>query len=156
MQLLELTPAEIAFLSAQGPAPDDLQTRLARRLAATLSARLRLPVQAMAQAAQAQAPATAPASPVWQPDAALANLWLTRRLGGRDLAGAGDFVPGTCIRTLDAVLAECWLDAPPEAAAPRALAWQITTALTQATLAVQLPLSTTDMARWAREVIRHG
>ena len=154
MQLLELTPAEIAFLSASGPAPDDLQTRLARRLAATLSARLRLPVQAMAQAAPA--PAAAPASPIWQPDAALANLWLTRRLGGRDMAGAGDFVPGTCIRTLDAVLAECWLDAPAEAAPPPALAWQITTGLTQATLAVQLPHSTTDMTRWAREVIRHG
>lgn len=156
MQLLELTPAEIAFLAAMPVASDSLQTHLARKLSATLSARLRLPVQAVAQAAATEPAAAAPELPSWQPDAALANLWLTRRLGGRDMGGAGGFVPGSFIRTLDAVLAEGWLDAPAPPAPPRALAWQITTGLTRGALGVQLPHSTTDMTRWAREVIRHG
>ena len=154
MQLLELSPAEIAFLAAPLPAFDGLQPRLTRRLAATLRARLRLPVQAMAQ--PAPEPVDAPAAPTWQPDAVLATLWLTRRLGGRHVAGSGSFVPSSLVRTLDAALAECWLDAPAQAALPPALAWQITTALTQATLVVLLPHSSTDMTRWAREVIRHG
>jgi hypothetical protein len=154
MQLLELTPDEIAFLKAPYPLSDDLQMRLTRKLAMTLSARLRLPLEAMPQPAPALV--DTPASPTWQPDAALANLWLTRRLGGRDAGGSGPFVPASCVRTLDAVLAECWLDAPAQVAPPRALAWRITTGLTQATLTVALPHSTTDMTRWAREVIRHG
>lgn len=154
MQLLELTPAEIAFLTATSPASGELPVRLTRKLAATLSARLRLPVQAMPR--PVPEPVDSPASPVWLPDAALTNLWLTRRLGGRHVAGAASFVPGTCISTLHAMLAECWLDAPAQAALPRALGWHITTDLAQATLAVQLPHSTTDMTRWAREVIRHG
>ena len=154
MQLLELTPAEIAFLTAPVPASDGLPARLSRKLAATLSARLRLPVQAVTQ--RVPEPVDAPASPTWQPDAALATLWLTRRLGGRDLVGGASFVPGSLVRALDAVLAECWLDAPAQATFPHALGWHITTDLTQATLAVQLPHTTTDMARWAREVIRHG
>ena len=45
MQLLQLTPAEIAFLTTPPVAADGLQTRLTRKLAATLTARLRLPVQ---------------------------------------------------------------------------------------------------------------
>ena len=154
MQLLELTPAEITFLAATSPASDGLAARLTRKLAATLSARLRLPVQALPQPAPERV--DAPAAPTWQPDAALAALWLTRRLGGRDVVGGGSFVPGSFVRTLDAVLAECWLDAPEQGALPPALAWHVTTALTQATLAVQLPHSSTDMTRWAREVIRHG
>ena len=154
MRLLELSPAEIAFLRAPAPASDGLQTRLTRKLAATLSARLRLQVQAVPHAVAE--PVGAPAAPAWQPDAALATLWLTRRLGGRDGAGGGYFVPGSLIRSLDGVLAECWLDAPAQAALPHSLAWHIATDCTQATLAVQLPHSTTDMTRWAREVIRHG
>lgn len=154
MQLLELTPAEIAFLTTPLPVPDGLAACLTRKLAATLSARLRLPVQALPQPAPEFV--DAPAAPAWQPDAALATLWLTRRLGGRDVGGGGSFVPGSFVRTLDAVLAECWLDAPVSGALPRSLAWHITTALTQAPLAVQLPHSSTDMTRWAREVIRHG
>ena len=154
MQLLELSPAEIAFLRAPVPVSEGLQARLARKLAATLSARLRLQVQVMPHVAHE--PVGASAAPAWQPDAALATLWLTRRLGGRDTAGGGCFVPGSLIRSLDAVLAECWLDAPAQAALPHALAWHITTDCTQAALAVQLPHSTTDMTRWAREVIRHG
>ncbi|MGE5320084.1 MAG: hypothetical protein ACM3KD_07885 [Hyphomicrobiaceae bacterium] len=153
MGLLELTPEEIAFLTAPA-APDGLPTRLARKLAATLSARLRLPIQATAL--PATEPASAPTAPCWQPDAALATLWLTRRLGGRDVAGTGSLIPGSLVRALDAALAECWLDAAAHAAPPRVLAWGITTDSTQATLAVQLPHSSTDMTRWAREIIRHG
>ncbi len=153
MRLLELTPDEIAFLKAPLRPSDGLQTRLTRKLAAILSARLRLPVQAMTQ--PAPEPEAAPGSPAWQAEAALAALWLTRRLGGRDVADGLSFVPGSLVRTLDAVLAESWLDAPHDAL-PHALAWRIATGLTQATLAVQLPHSTIDMTRWAREVIRHG
>lgn len=154
MQLLELTPAEIAFLKAPSPPSDGLPARLTRRLAATLSARLRLPIQAQVQPAPAQE--AAPMSPLWQPETALAALWLTRRLGGRDVASGLSFVPGSLVRTLDAALAESWLDAPAQGELPRALAWHITAGLTQAMLAVQLPHSPTDMTRWAREVIRHG
>jgi len=154
MQLLELTPAEMAFLKVPALASGDLSVRLTRRLAATLSARLRLSVQAQAQ--PVPAPETAPMAPAWQPDTTLAALWLTRRLGGRDVAGGLSFVPASFVRTLDAVLAESWLDAPARDALPQALAWRITAGLTQATLTVALPLSTLDMTRWAREVIQHG
>jgi hypothetical protein len=154
MQLLELTPAEIAFLAAPTAASNGLQDRVGGKLAATLSARLRLPVQLAAH--PVDAPAAAPAAPHWLPDAALATLWLTRRLGGQRVMGATAFVPPTLIQTLDAALAESWLDAKVQAALPPALAWHITAASTQATLAVQLPHHTIDMTRWAREVIRHG
>lgn len=154
MRLLELTPDEIAFLAAPLPVPDDVSVRLSRKLALILSARLRLPLDVVAQ--PAPAPADAVAAPVWQPDAALATLWLTRRLGGREMAGSGAIVPGSLLRTLDAVLAECWLDAPAQNMPPHALAWRITTDFMQATLAARLPQTTTDMTRWAREIIRHG
>lgn len=162
MRLLELTPAEIAFLAAAPPASDSLQVRLTRKLAATLTARLRLPVHAMAmppmrvQAQAAAAPVDAPAMPAWQPDAALAGLWLTRRLGGQRVMGVTSFVPHTLIHTLDAALAESWLDAAVQASLPSELVWQITAAHTQATLVVQLPHPPSDMTRWARGVIRHG
>ncbi|MBU1395246.1 MAG: hypothetical protein KKE84_03775 [Gammaproteobacteria bacterium] len=154
MHLQELTPAETAFLTAPAAAADDLQARLTRKLAATLSARLRLPVRAVALPVDVGADAAA--FPTWQPDAALASLWLTRRLGGRRVMGTTPFVPHTLIHTLDAALAECWLDAAAQATLPAALAWNITTGSTQATLAVRLPHPTTDMTRWARGVIRHG
>jgi hypothetical protein len=154
MRLLELTPAETAFLAAPPAASDSLQARLTRKLAATLSARLRLPVQAMAM--PADAPADVKAFPVWQPDAALASLWLVRRLGGQRVTGTTPFVPHTLIHTLDAVLAECWLDEAAQTDPPAALAWQLTAAHTQATLAVRLPHPITDMTRWARGVIRHA
>ena len=152
--LLELTPAEVAFLTASHAQTDGLQVRLTRKLAATLTARLHLPVQAISQPADARVEPTA--IPGWQPDAALATLWLTRRLGGQRVAGAASFVPHTLLHTLDAALAECWLDAPLEATLPAALAWRIASDSMQATLAVQLPHHTTDMTRWAREIIRHG
>lgn len=158
MRLQELTPAETAFLTAPAAEPAGLQARLSHKLAATLSARLRLPVQAVAlphMMVQAQADA-APVFPLWLPDAALASLWLTRRLGGQHVMGATSFVPHTLIHTLDAALAECWLDAAAQATLPAELAWHITAAHMQATLAVRLPQHTTDMTRWARGVIRHG
>jgi hypothetical protein len=151
MQLQELTAEEIAFL-AQPPATPDtrLQQTLTRRLAATLSARLRLPVRLHPQAAEA---AGAAVLPLWQPDAALAALWLTRRLGGQQVMGAASFVPRSLIHTLDAVLAECWLDVAEHAALPSALAWQLDAG---GMLALQLPHANNEMTRWAREVIRHG
>jgi hypothetical protein len=154
MQLLELTPEEIAFLAPPSAASDSLQGRLTQKLAATLSARLRQQVQLAAH--PVDAPADAPAAPHWLPDAALATLWLTRRLGGQRVMGATAFVPPTLIHTLDAALAESWLDAKAHAALPPAMRWHITAASTRAVLAVQLPHHTIDMTRWAREVIRHG
>lgn len=153
MQLQELTPAEIAFLALPLADADDRQPRLTRRLAATLSARLRLPVRLSPQPAVT---AAAPATPLWQPDEALAALWLTRRLGGQHVMGGASFVPHSLIHMLDAALAECWLDVPASAALPPALAWQLDAGGTQAQLALQLPHATTEMTRWAREVIRHG
>lgn len=152
MQLLDLSPDEIASLSLPAAAAGALQQRLTRKLAATLAARLRLPVE-MGEAAAA---GDAVPRPAWQPDAALATLWLTRRLGGRHVLGAAPRMPQMLIHTLDAVLAESWLDVPAQAVLPSALAWHLTCGRTQATLAVRLPHSSTDMTRWAREIIRHG
>ena len=154
MQLLELTSAEIAFLTPPHAAPDCVQARLTRKLAAMLSARLHLAVQTLAQAIDA--PDDAPATPGWLADGVLATLWLTRRLGGGHLMGETPFVPPSLIEALDAALAECWLDAGAGATLPPAMAWRITAASTRATLAVQLPHPPFDMTRWAREVIRHG
>jgi hypothetical protein len=154
MQLLELTSAEVGFLTSPSTGPDPFQTRLTRKLAATLTARLHLPVQVMAQTATA--PVDAPGTPRWQPDAALATLWLTRRLGGRRVTGTTTFVPRSLLHDLDAMLAECWLDVPEQAMLPSTLTWTITSELIQAMLAVQLPHHTNDMTRWARGVIQHG
>ncbi|MGK2951688.1 MAG: hypothetical protein ACSLEZ_04770 [Thiobacillus sp.] len=155
MQLLELTPAEVAFLTSPPAAHDDSLLRCAtRKLALTLTARLRLPIQAMAHAAEAST--DVPATPIWRPDAALATLWLTRRLGGQRVVGAASFVPHTLIRSLDAVLAESWLDTAAQNTLPATMAWHITANFTQAMLAVQLPHTATEMTRWARGVIRHG
>lgn len=148
MRLLELTPEEAAFLATAEA--NDLSARLTRRLAATLAARLRLPLQL--DMAFVEAPVAAPAQPLWQPDAAFATLWLTRRLGGQRLAGAACFVPSSLLHTLDAALAEAWLDGA--AAVPPALAWTLTCGLATASFAVHLPPSETDMTRWARGVIR--
>lgn len=154
MQMLELTQAEVAFLTTPPVAPDDaLHTALTRKLAATLTARLRLPVRLVPH--PPGVPADQPGVPLWQPDAALATLWLTRRLGGQRVSGTASFVPPSLLQTLDATLAECWLDRLWQAL-PVALAWTLTTERTQAMLAVQLPHTTTDMTRWARGVIRHG
>jgi hypothetical protein len=155
MQLLQLTPAEAAFLSMHFAEPDGLQARLTRKLAATLTARLRLPVRVKADVVSTKG-GDAPSAPVWQPDAALVNVWLTRRLGGHQVMGASPFIPQGLLRTLDVLLAECWLDRLDVGEYPASLAWHLATDLTQATLAVQLPHPTIDMTRWARGVIRHG
>lgn len=153
MQLLALTPAEIAYLSAPDLMPDSLHARFTAKLAATLTACLRLPVQAYVQPATPQFDAGS-GIPGWQPDVALATLWLVRRLGGQRVTGAASFVPKGLLLTLNAALAECWLDAP-VITLPPALAWQIRTPLGEASLSLQLPLYPTDMTRWAREVIQH-
>jgi len=106
------------------------------------------------QALFTPSPAARPGVPLWQPDAAPASLWLTRRLGGQRPAGVAPFVAPSLIRTLDGVLAECWLDAP--ASLPAALAWRVASGLGGVALSLQLPVSTNDMTRWARGVIRHA
>lgn len=154
MPLHALTPAELAFLTGAATTADSLPDRLTRRLATTLSARLRLAVGLELQpAVQAS---DRPRAPVWQVDAALATLWLTRRLGGRQVAGAAPFVPRGLIQTLDAALAEGWLDAAGTGTLPAALAWEVRADATRASLAVRLPGDAGEMTRWARGVIRHG
>lgn len=154
MSLHALTPAELAFLTGADAVSDGFPNRLTHKLAATLSARLRLPVGLELQpAARATDPARAP---VWQADAALAALWLTRRLGGQQVAGAAPFVPRSLIQTLDAVLAEGWLDGAGAGTLPAILAWEIRTDTIRASLALRLPGETSGMTRWARGVIRHG
>jgi hypothetical protein len=153
MKLLALTPAEIAFLTAPPSAAGELAARLTPRLCATLRARLRLPLEARVHAPEAGA--EAPARPQWQPDAAFAGLWLARRLGGRPAAAPAAFVSPGLLRTLDAVLAECWLDAP-AAAPPPALIWHFASACGEAACGVRLPRQAAAMTRWAREIIRHG
>lgn len=153
MKLLDLTPAEIAFLSQQQVEPDTLPQRLTRRLGTMLSARLRTAVQVHAHAGTASR--AAPAAPCWQPDGALATLWLTRRLGGQHATGVATFVPRSLIRSLDAMLAECWLDAAAPAAMPPAQTWRIEADSTEALLVLQWPHHTNDMTRWARETIGH-
>jgi hypothetical protein len=153
MQLLALTPAEIAFLSAPDVTPDSLHVRFTHKLAATLTACLRVPVKAHMQAATARFDPVS-GTPGWQPDGALSTLWLVRRLGGQRVTGAASFVPKGLLQTLDAALAECWLDAP-ATTLPPVLAWQISSPLGEAGLVLQLPLQATDMTRWAREVIQH-
>lgn len=154
MQLLELTAAETDFLKALPAATGHLQMRLTQRLAATLTARLRLPVQLHVRPAAGAADTQA--TPVWQVDAALATLWLTRRLGGKRVVGVASFVPRTLIRTLDEIMAECWLDGTEQGALPAALAWQLSAGHTQAGLAMHLPRHMTDMTHWAQGVIRRG
>jgi len=152
--LLDLTPAETAFLTTPVVVSDAFPQRLTRRLAATLSARLHLPVRALPL--PAVEPSAASVTPLWQPDVALATLWLTRRLGGQHVTGASPFVSAALMRTLNAVLAESWLDAPAPDPLPSALAWQLGTDLAQATLRLSLPPQPADLTRWARGVIRHG
>ncbi|WP_310448266.1 hypothetical protein [Thiobacillus sp.] len=155
MQLLALTPAEIAFLSAPAGESDPVCARFTRKLAQTLTARLQLPVQVQLRRAP-EGVEFATGTPRWAPDGTLATLWLTRRLGGQRMTGnASSFVPKSLLLTLDASLAECWLDAP-GAKPPPALSWRLETPFGEATLGVQLLPEPTDMTRWAREVIRHG
>lgn len=151
MRLCELTAEEIAFLAAPVEAVDCLEVRLQRALEDTLRARLRGPVRLARMVAPA--PTIAPAVPVWHVDPALAALWLTRRLGGHDDGGRAPFVPRSLFATLDAVLAERWLDTA-GADLPGALAWQFAAGASHVSFGVALPRSGAGMTRWARQTIR--
>ena len=150
---LNTTPAAIAPAGTE-----HTQQRLTHHLASVLTARLRLPVTL--HAVLSTEPARALSTPVWFPDAVLASLWLTCRLGGKPVSGvAGSgvapFVPHTLIQTLNEVLAECWLDGSNFEALPTALTWHLTANHLQAGLAVQFPHHQSDMTNWARGVIKH-
>lgn len=151
MQLLDLTAEEAALL-ARPPLADALAGHLTRRLAAILEARLRMPLKLVARAVEF--PEVPPATPRWQPDAALATLWLTRRLGGRRPSGVSPFVSPSLVCTLNAALAECWIGTA--GTVPPALAWTLRSGFGEAALAVELPQSETEMTRWARGVIGHA
>lgn len=160
MSLLALSPEEQAFLASPGhaytthPAPasgTDFAARLERRIVQTLHARLRVPLQLV----PCERTAATVSRPHWQVGSALAGLWLSARLGGgagtAGRQGESDYVPPALLRTLDAVLAECWLDAP--AVLPAGLAWRFAASPLYPVLALDLPASTADMQHWARETI---
>ncbi|HEY9098528.1 MAG TPA: hypothetical protein VIN38_06640 [Thiobacillus sp.] len=158
MQLLELTPEEKAFLAtASAVADHPLQARLGTRLAAVLSARLRVPVQVnvhrgttmSAEDIQTQA------VPVWQPGLTLATLWLTHRLGGRQVIGMASFIPRTLLSTLDEVLAETWADGD-ACIKPAIWTWQLEAGQIQTQLKLQLPSDSADMKRWVEGVLGHA
>ena len=153
MQLLELTAAEMAFFSAEAVTRNDFQQRLGKRLTTTLSARLRMTVQ-LQPCRVFDAAVEAGMTPAWQPDDALANLWLTRRLGGQRIAGKVSFMPRTLIDTLDEILAECWFGEKKQDKPMTLLAWNISTNLSQARLELRLPHLMTDMTHWAQGVIQ--
>lgn len=173
MQLLDLTAEEMAFLAqplaarvplatgtaAAGEVPDgagDFAARLGQGLALALSARLRLPLQLVPCSHHAPLPGV---RPHWHVSPAFANLWLARRQGmdarGIHLAASGGqgrvHVPRALLHTLDAVLAERWLDAA--AALPGGLAWRLPASHADKVLALDLPASAAQMQRWARETI---
>ncbi len=158
MQLLELTPEEKAFLATASAVVDHpLQVRLSTRLAAVLSARLRVSVQVNmhrgttmpAEEIQAQA------VPVWQPGLTLATLWLTHRLGSRQVIGVASFIPRTLLSTLDEVLAEAWADGD-EHIKPTIWTWQLEAGQVQTQLKLQLPSDSADMKRWVESVLGHA
>ncbi len=147
------TPSALATLSADEAAffaapADDLAIRLGQALAAALSARLRLHLTPTPCAAP---DAAAVAHPVWRIDGTLAAVWLARRLGGGAGCGPVPFVPRGLAATLDAVLAERWLERPGKA--PAVLAWRLDGCQAVACLALALP-DAQAMTRWAREAIR--
>lgn len=154
MLLQVLTPAERAFLTGVPAAPCERLAWLTHRLAATLSARLRLRVGL--EMRRTAVPARAPRIPEWQVDAPLAALWLTRRLGGRPAGGVAPFVPRGLLQTLDATLAESWLDGAAERTLPTAIAWEVRAGAARAGLVLHLPAETASMMRWAQEAIRRG
>ncbi len=152
MQLLELTREEQIFL-ATPQSRDAFQARLTQRLALTLTARLHTPVSA--RDVDALAGSEPPTAPRWQPDSALSTIWLTCRLGGQRVSGTAPFVPRDLLHTLDALLAESWLDAA-SAAYSTGLAWQLQIRQHSAALQLALPAEASVMTLWAREVLRHG
>ena len=139
---------------ARQPCPDPFQARLTRKLAAMLTARLRLPVQVAAQ--PVIAPVDATGCPAWQPDAALATLWLTRRLGGRRTQATTHFVPLSLLHALDAMLAECWLDVSAQAMPSPGWRGRSQAISFRPGLPCSCRTTPIDMTRWARGVIQHG
>lgn len=155
MQLHELDPEERAFLEAHGGDASAFARRLGQRLAAALTARLRMPIEVRPDAPPA--PLEAGWEPVWRPDGNLASLWLTRRLGGGRVVGQAGFVPRSLVDTLDALLAECWIEDGDAAAGPqRAWAWSLTAAAFESRLELLGADRPGDMARWAQGVMRRG
>ena len=152
MQLLPLTTEEQDFL-ARGPLASSLPPeRLTRALAARLSARLRQPLRV--QLIATSAPRGVANVPQWRRDPLLDTLWLTCRLGGRQVRGAAAPEQPGLTRTLNQLLAETWLDAADELELPRTLGWQIGWPGQSATLELDLPGERRRMKRWALEVIR--
>lgn len=151
MKLLELTQEERAWLAVPLQGGEGMAARLERTLADTLCARLRCAVRLDPVAAQA--PAVAPAVPAWRIDDALAALWLARRLGGRFTGGRAPFLSAGLQATLDAMLAERWLDPPDAVHVPAAFAWRIAADGVTATLGLELPRETRAITNWARRII---
>ncbi|MCU0810216.1 MAG: hypothetical protein MUE59_04125 [Thiobacillaceae bacterium] len=152
MQLLPLTAAEEEFL-ARGPLASILPPeRLTRSLAAWLSARLRLPLQV--QGFAIPLPCSVADVPQWRRDPLLDTLWLTCRLGGRQVRGAAAPEQPGLTRTLNQLLAETWLDTGHVFELPLTLGWQIGWPGQSATLELDLPGERRRMKRWALEVIR--
>jgi len=152
MQLLPLTAEEEDFL-ARGPLASSLPPeRLTRALAAWLSARLRQPLHVQGIAT--------PVSrgmadiPQWRRETLLDTLWLTCRLGGRQVRGAAAPEQPGLTRTLNQLLAEAWLDDADDFELPLTLGWQISWPGQSATLELDLPAERTRMKRWALEMIR--
>ena len=152
MQLLPLTAEEEDFL-ARGPLASSLPPeRLTRALAAWLSARLRQPLQV--QGVATTVPRSVADVPRWRRDPLLDTLWLTCRLGGRQVRGAAASEQAGLTGTLNQLLAETWLDAADELELPRTLAWQIGWPGQSANLELDLPAEPRRMKRWVLEVIR--
>ena len=151
IQLLPLTQEEQNFLAHGKSSRSQPQERLTRALAAWLSARLRLPLQAQGMTASALRRAVD--TPQWRREPLLDSLWLTRRLGGRQVRGGAAAEQAGLTRTLDQLLAETWLDAPQEFSRPQALSWQIAWEGQSAVLELDLP-DAAVMKRWAMGVIR--
>jgi hypothetical protein len=152
MQLLPLTAEEQDFLARGALASSLAPDRLTRALAAWLSARLRQPLRV--QGIAAAAPRGVTDVPQWRRDALLDTLWLTCRLGGRQVRGAAAAEQPGLTRTLNQLLAETWLDAADDFELPLTLGWRISWPGRSATLELDLPAERGRMKRWALEMIR--
>jgi hypothetical protein len=152
MQLLPLTAEEEDFLARGQLASSLPPERLTRALASWLSARLRQPLQV--QDIASAVPRSAADVPQWRRDPLLDTLWLTCRLGGRQVRGAAASEQPGLTRTLNQLLAETWLDAADELELPLTLGWQISWPGQSATLELDLPAERRRMKRWAMEMIR--
>jgi hypothetical protein len=152
MQLLPLTAEEEDFLARGQLASSLPPERLTRALASWLSARLRQPLQV--QDIASAVPRSAADVPQWRRDPLLDTLWLTCRLGGRQVRGAAASEQPGLTRTLNQLLAETWLDAADELELPLTLGWQISWPGQSATLELDLPAERRQMKRWAMEMIR--